>query len=158
MREADLAACASIVLALPLWRAYGLVTEAAARASFSDVFAGACRALVAEDGGHVIGHVVFAVRGTFIHSGYVRSLAVAPERQRRGVGGALMDAAETAILAEGPNVFLMVNDQNAGAQRFYERRGYRRVGLLSDYIRRGITEALYRKTVAPIDPAQEVRT
>lgn len=158
MRDADVGACASIVLAVPLWRVYGLTSEDAARASFAEALDGRCRALVAEDEAGVVGHVVFAVRGTFLHSGYVRSLAVAPERQRRGVGAALMDAAEAAILAEGPNVFLMVNADNAGAQRFYERRGYRRIGLLPDYIRRGITEALYRKTVAPIDAAQEVLT
>jgi ribosomal protein S18 acetylase RimI-like enzyme len=151
MREADVGGCASIILAAPLWRAYGLTSEGAARASFSDVFAGVCRGLVAEDEGEIVGHVVFTVRGTFVHSGYVRSLAVAAHRQGRGVGGALMDAAEAAILDAGPNVFLMVNAENTGAQRFYERRGYRRVGALPEYVRRGVTELLYRKTVGPID-------
>ena len=150
MREADVAACASIVLAVPLWKPYGVADAEAARAPFEDVLSGRCLGLVAEDAGRVVGYVVFTVRGTFVHSGYVRSVAVAPEAQRRGVGARLMDAAEAAILAHGPNVFLLVAVWNTGAQRFYERRGYHRIGEIADFIRRGITELLYRKTLGPI--------
>jgi ribosomal protein S18 acetylase RimI-like enzyme len=150
MREADVAACASIVLAVPLWRPYGVATDDAAQAVVADALAGACRGLVAEDAGRIVGFVVFAVRGTFAHSGYVRSVAVAPDAQHQGVGGRLMDEAEAAILGSGPNVFLLVSSWNTGAQRFYERRGYRRIGELADYIRRGITEVVYRKTLGPI--------
>jgi ribosomal protein S18 acetylase RimI-like enzyme len=61
-----------------------------------------------------------------------------------------MDAAEAAILVYGPNVFLLVATWNAGARRFYERRGYQRIGEITDYLRRGITEVVYRKTLGPI--------
>ena len=61
-----------------------------------------------------------------------------------------MDAAEAAILEGGPNVFLLVSEWNTRAQRFYERRGYRRIGDVPDYVRVGITEVLYRKTLGPI--------
>jgi len=62
-----------------------------------------------------------------------------------------MDAAEAAILSHGPNVFLLVSSWNTGARRFYERRGYRRIGEVADYVRRGITEVVYRKTLGPIE-------
>lgn len=150
MRNTDVAACAAIVLAVRLWRPYGVTTEEAARPVFADVLAGTCRGLVADDGNRVVGYVVFTLRGTFVHSGYVRSVAVAPDAQRRGVGARLMDVAEAEILAHGPNVFLLVTASNTDAQRFYERRGYRRVGELTDYVRRGITELVYRKTLGPI--------
>lgn len=106
---------------------------------------------VAEDAGGVVGFVVYAIEGTFVYSGYVQSVAVAPDAQRRGVGGRLMEAAEAAILGRGPNVFLLVSQWNTDAQRFYERRGYRRVGEIPDYVRRGITECVYRKTLGPIE-------
>lgn len=150
LREADVAACASIVLAVPLWRPYGVATDDAARAVFADVLAGMCLGLVAEDAGRIVGYVLFALRGTFFHSGYVRSVAVAPDAQHQGVGGRLMDAAEAAILGHGPNVFLLVSSWNTGAQRFYERRGYRRIGEIPDYVGRGITEVVYRKTLGPM--------
>jgi len=144
------AGCAAIVHASPLWARYGITTVEAARGAFEDVRAGTCLGLVAEDAGRVIGFVVYAPAGTFVHSGYVRSVAVAPDAQHQGIGGRLMDAAEAAILERGPNVFLLVSNWNTGAQRFYERRGYRRIGEVPDYVRRGITEVLYRKTLGPI--------
>jgi ribosomal protein S18 acetylase RimI-like enzyme len=150
MREADVADCASIVLAIPLWGPYGVTDTEAARAPFGDVLAGTYLGLVAEDAGRVVGYIVYAIRGTFVHSGYVRSVAVAPDVQRRGVGGRLMDVVEAEILAHGPNVFLLVAAWNTDAQRFYERRGYRRIGELTDYVRRGITEVVYRKTLGPM--------
>ncbi len=79
---------------------------------------------------------------------------MAPEAQGRGVGTLLMDAAEDEIFRAGPNVFLLVTATNTRAQRFYERRGYRRIGEIADYIQPGITEVLYRKTLGPIQPGR----
>ncbi len=150
MREGDIDACASIMLAVPLWTRYGVTTEGAARVAFADVLGGTCLGLVAEEAGRVVGFALFVVRGTFVHSGYVRSVAVMPDAQHRGVGNRLMDAVEAAIFGLGPNVFLLVSAWNNGAQRFYERRGYRRIGEIPDYVQRGITEVVYRKTLGPI--------
>ena len=150
MRMADADACAAIILGTPLWERYGIATTEAARATLAGEFDGTSSGLIAEDGGHILGFVVYAAEGTFVHSGYVRTVAVAPETRHRGVGRRLMDAAEAEIFSHGPNVFLLVSAWNAAAQRFYEIRGYRRVGEIADYIRRGITEVLYRKTLGPI--------
>jgi len=151
LRDADVERCVAIMLELPLWQRYG-TTAGDARGLFADALVGAARARVAEDGGRVVGFVVYSVRGTFDHSGYVRAVGVAKESQGRGVGGSLMEAAERDILSIGPNVFLLVSAENTGASRFYERRGYRRIGKIPDYVRAGITEILYRKTAGPIRP------
>jgi len=147
--EADVEACAAIIAELPLWREYA-VTAREARAAFRLAAGGAAEVLVADDGGRVVGFVEYLVRGTFGHSGYVWAIGVAADAQGRGVGGRLMDAAEAAIFAAGPNVFLLVNARNDGARRFYERRGYRRIGELDDYVRPGLTEIIYRKSQGPI--------
>ena len=150
MRMTDAESCAAIILGTPLWERYGITTPEAARAALADVFDGTCSGLVAEEEGRILGFVVYTVEGTFVHSGYVRTVAVAPEARHRGVGRQLMDAAEGEIFNRGPNVFLLVSAWNASAQRFYEVRGYRRVGEIADYLRRGLTEVLYRKTLGPI--------
>ncbi len=147
---ADADACAAIILGTPLWEQYGVATAEAARAPLADVFNGTCSGLVAEEEGRILGFVVYTAEGTFVHSGYVRTIAVATETRDRGVGRRLMDAAEADIFNHGPNVFLLVSTWNVAAQRFYEVRGYRRVGEITDYVRRGITEVLYRKTLGPI--------
>ena len=62
---------------------------------------------------------------------------------------------ENAVAAwERSDELLFVVDHSLvsahGARRFYERRGYQRIGEITDYVRRGITEAVYRKTLGPI--------
>jgi ribosomal protein S18 acetylase RimI-like enzyme len=142
-------ACAAIMSGLPLWGEYG-VTARDARRTFEEALGGAAQVQVADDGGRVLGFVEYLLGGTFGHSGYVWAVGVAADAQGRGVGGLLMDAAEAAIFAAGPNVFLLVNARNAGARRFYERRGYRQVGELGDYVRTGFIEIIYRKSHGPI--------
>lgn len=60
------------------------------------------------------------------HRGWLYYLAVAEDHRRRGVGGALVAAAEQWLAAHVPKVQLMVRDDNAAAAGFYERLGYAR--------------------------------
>jgi [ribosomal protein S18]-alanine N-acetyltransferase len=96
----------------------------------------------------VVGFIVITMRGAFI--GYIQSVAVRPEWRGRGLGTALIEAAERRILREAPNVFICVSSFNASARRLYERLGYTVVGELADYIVRGHSEILLRKTTAPL--------
>jgi len=156
LRDVDIEPCIAIMLDLPLWREYG-TTRDDARALFAGALTGAASARVAEAGGRLVGFIVYQLRGTFDHSGYVRAVGVAAGVQGRGVGAQLMDAAEHDILAHGPNVFLLTWARNDAAARFYERRGYERIGEIPNYVRPGITELLYRKTTGPIRPDASVR-
>jgi GNAT superfamily N-acetyltransferase len=56
---------------------------------------------------------------------------VALEARRRGVGSALMDAAEAYTADQGLRLVLDVADHNEDAIAFYERRGWNRVGRAS---------------------------
>lgn len=152
LAESDVQACAALIAALPLWTTYGLSPETARRSLTGALGRAADAVRVADDGGRILGFVEYSLRGTFHHSGYVRAVAVAEEAQGRGVGTRLMDAAEAAIFRAGPNVFLLCASANTRAQRFYERRGYTRIGTIPDYVRAGLDEILYRKTLGPIEP------
>jgi ribosomal protein S18 acetylase RimI-like enzyme len=57
--------------------------------------------------------------------GWIYHLAVAPEQRRRGLGRAMMDAAEGRLHALGcPKINLQIHRSNAEVVRFYERLGY----------------------------------
>lgn len=103
---------------------------------------------LAMDGDRVAGFVVLEMEGAF--TGYVKSIFVSPPYRGRGVGAWLMSFVEERIFRERPNVFLCVSDFNEGARRFYEKLGYEAVGELRDYIVRGRSEILLRKTVGPL--------
>ncbi len=103
---------------------------------------------VAKVGEELAGFVILLMQGAFV--GYVQTICMAPEHRNRGLGGRLLAFAEERIFRESPNVFLCVSSFNAGAQRLYLRLGYELIGELKDYIMRGHSELLMRKTRGPL--------
>src|SRR5258706_14847675 len=98
------------------------------------------------DGGVLIGSIMVGFDG---HRGWVYYLAVAPGHRRRGLGRALMEAAETWLRARGaPKLQLMVREGNDAALGFYEALGLERQGVvtLGKFLRnerRTMTATLY---------------
>ena len=66
----------------------------------------------------------------------VLTLAVRPEHRRRGVGGALLAAAEAIASKTATAMFLEVAADNIGAIALYERAGYAAVGRRAGYYAR----------------------
>jgi ribosomal protein S18 acetylase RimI-like enzyme len=59
------------------------------------------------------------------HRGWLYYLAVAPARQRQGVGRMLVSAAEQWLAERGvPKVHLMVRETNSAVAAFYQRLGF----------------------------------
>ena len=102
---------------------------------------------VAEDETGIAGFIVLAMTGVFI--GYIQTVLVAPDHQGKGIGSQLVSFAEERIFKDSPNAFLCVSSFNTNARRLYERLGYQYVGELTDFIVRGHSELLYRKTRGP---------
>jgi ribosomal protein S18 acetylase RimI-like enzyme len=82
--------------------------------------------------------------GAFV--GYIQTVLVAASEQGKGIGSKLVAYAEDRIFSESPNSFLCVSSFNTDARRLYERLGYEYVGELTDYLVRGHSELLFRKT------------
>ena len=69
--------------------------------------------------------VATAMVGHDGHRGWVYYLAVSGPFQRQGIGSMLMSSAEEWVRRAGiPKIQLMVRDENAAAQSFYERLGF----------------------------------
>jgi ribosomal protein S18 acetylase RimI-like enzyme len=59
------------------------------------------------------------------HRGWLYMLAVHPESRRRGIGGAMVEAAESWLRQMGcPKVKLQVEPGREELTRFYEKLGY----------------------------------
>ncbi len=101
--------------------------------------------LVADEGGGPRGLAWFLRDGTLALGGYLRLIAVLPGAEGRGAGAALLSTFEAETSAHSAHAFLLVSDFNAGAQRFYERHGYARVGALPALVLPDVAELLYWK-------------
>jgi ribosomal-protein-alanine N-acetyltransferase len=103
---------------------------------------------VGEDG-RALGFIVLNMQGAFV--GYIQTVCVAEEVRGEGLGARLVRFGEERIHRESPNVFLCVSSFNEGARRLYERLGYSVVGELTDYLVRGHSEILMRKSLGSLD-------
>ncbi|HEY0179672.1 MAG TPA: GNAT family N-acetyltransferase [Dokdonella sp.] len=81
------------------------------------------------------------------------SIAVAADQRGRGLGAALLAAAERAARRRGGRALrLEVRVDNPAAQRLYERRGYRRFGARAAYYEDGADALRYEKRLVPAKP------
>jgi len=85
--------------------------------------------LIAEEDGERAGFLLLLFdvpdEVTLTEQAFVASMAVEPASQHRGVGKALLDAAEGQAAARGLRyVSLMVTEENAPARALYARAGY----------------------------------
>jgi [ribosomal protein S18]-alanine N-acetyltransferase len=103
---------------------------------------------VAKLGAVLAGFVILNLKGAFI--GYIQTVCVSPEFRNHGLGTRLVQFAEKRIFQESPNVFICVSSFNHGARKLYEQMGYRMVGALMDYVVRGHSEFLLRKTTGSL--------
>jgi ribosomal-protein-alanine N-acetyltransferase len=103
---------------------------------------------VARRGDDIVGFIILCMTGAFV--GYIQTVCVHPDCRGQGLGSRLVEFAEQRILRESPNVFMCVSSFNHDARRLYERLGYQVIGELTDYIVRGHSEILLRKTRGPL--------
>jgi GNAT superfamily N-acetyltransferase len=146
---ADFGALAALMTASPLLCRYR-VTDASARASLDDARRAGDLLLVGRRDGRPAG-LAWAMRTRILGGGgYLRLLLVADDRQGLGIGAQLLGAVEERVRIWGNHLYLLATVDNSGARRFYERLGYRHVGVLPALVAPGIDEALYHKPLRPI--------
>jgi GNAT superfamily N-acetyltransferase len=150
-RAGDLAGLGSLMTASPLLRRYG-VTARGARASLREALRERDVLLVARDGERVVGLAWLIAGRALDRSAYLRLLLVDERVRSRGLGGSLLQRAERrARAARCRHLALLVTRTNRRARAFYARHGYRHVGDLPGFVRRGLDEALYLKRLTPPD-------
>jgi len=93
--------------------------------------------LVAEDiaSGAIVGtvQVVFAVPENQPHRADVAKMLVQRRVRRRGLGTALLQAAEAAAREAGRTLLVLDTVTDSDAERLYERLGWQRLGVIPGY-------------------------
>lgn len=134
--------CARTMAATDPWLRLGRGIDVCRAASFHPEY----DVWVAREGGVPLGFMRLHPRGV-AGSPYVASIAVVPAAQGRGVGTAILDHVEAHYGSR--YIFLCVSSFNPRARALYERRGYRLLSVLEDYVLDGLDEHLMAKRLIP---------
>jgi GNAT superfamily N-acetyltransferase len=145
----DAEACGAIVAITPLWQRYKL-TAAAAAAQLIAAHARGETVTVIESDSQVAGFAWVVPAGAFGMCPYLRRIVVAPDQRGLRLGAQLLRAVEEHSAKLATDLFLLVSDFNADAQRFYKREGYEEVGRLADFVLPGVAELIFRKRVRAV--------
>ncbi|MEI9962819.1 MAG: N-acetyltransferase [Limisphaerales bacterium] len=136
--------CADFMAASEPWLTLGLTAEQ----TFQRLTDPTREVYVATMNDQIVGALILHLSGPL--NGYIQIVAIHPEHRGRGLGAQLIHFAEERIFQQSPNVFLCVSSFNHRAQKFYERLGYLRVGEFPDFLAKGHSEILMRKTRGPL--------
>ncbi len=97
--------------------------------------------IAALDGSELVGYAGLALNPP--GEAWVNNIAVRRDRQRTGVGRAVLDALLAYARGSGiPRTLLEVAADNVAAQRFYDRYGFEVVGVRKGYYQPSNTDAL----------------
>jgi [ribosomal protein S18]-alanine N-acetyltransferase len=143
--DAEARACAEMMATSDPWIFFGRTFEQC----LARVTNPAGEVWVAREDGAARGFIILLLHGAFV--GYIQVVCVAADARSSGVGSKLVAFAEERIFRQFPNVFLCVSSINPRARQLYERLGYKLVGELDDYLVRGYSEFLMRKSVGPLE-------
>lgn len=98
--------------------------------------------------GRVVGFTCYSPRSLTKGTYDLCWICSAPDAQRQGVGGALIQQTEEAIRARGGRLALVETSSRPEyepARRFYESHGYRREAIVEDFYAEGDSLMLYSK-------------
>lgn len=87
-------------------------------------------------------------------------IAVDPDHEGRGLGGALLAYAEERAVRRAGRMMLIETSSAPGYRRqrnFYRHRGYERVARIPDFFAVDEHKVIYRKVLAPEKPRRRAR-
>jgi len=141
---ADVAGLAPALAKLPLMERYARTPEALA-ADLRSAYERGDHLYVWDAGKGAEGILWFFASGTLGMGGYLRLIALVPGATGAGAGAKLLAEFESQVGAASRHAFLLVSDFNVDAQRFYEKHGYTKVGVLPKIVRPDVDELIYWK-------------
>lgn len=105
---------------------------------------------VVENGEGVIGFCAVRLNGVGNIGAYIRMIFVDWHYRCQGFGKQLLEHVGKIIVKQIPNIFLICSIDNTKAQKFYEREGFKRVGIMKDLVKPGHDEILYWKSAGSL--------
>ena len=142
----DLEEIAKIMAGAPAWAEFGINYERALKMlqeTEDNIF-------TAELNNEVVGCITLRLNGVGNVGAYILIVAVKESYRSQNIGAELINFAAEKAKQHLPNLFLICSVFNTRAQKFYERNGFEKVGILKDLYVEGQDEIWYRKRLGTV--------
>ncbi|HYN79355.1 MAG TPA: GNAT family N-acetyltransferase [Lamprocystis sp. (in: g-proteobacteria)] len=141
----DARTLAAVLAGIDPWLTLGTSAESLAR-GLQSTHPDVTRYLAVRDG---VTQGLVGIRYPWLRGAYIELFAVLPTAQGQGVGRAALAFIEHNFRGRTANLWLLVSGFNARARCFYERNGFRPIGVIADLLAAGEDEVLMRKVIDP---------
>lgn len=128
------------------WSRYGIDYETA----FQLISTAEDEFYVARNDQEIIGFCTLRLNGVGNIGAYIRMIVVSETHRNKGIGKMLLNYVWNLVKEHIPNLFLICSTDNLGAQKFYEREGFKQVGILDGLVVPGHDEIMYWKTAGAL--------
>lgn len=88
---------------------------------------------------------VICLRHPWLRGSYIELLGLIEAYRGRGIGTQLLKWAETEARHQGNNLWLVTSAFNQQAIQFYQRHGFKQVGIIEGLVHPDYNEILFRK-------------
>ena len=143
---ADFPALVGILSTTEAWTSYGINYDMAI-GLFNEM---EDAIYIAEIDNKVIGFITLRINGVGNIGAYIRMIAAAEGCRGQGVGSAMLNYVNEIASKKMPNLFLICSLENLGAQRFYVKMGFQKIGILKNLVVKDRDEILFRKKLGTI--------
>jgi len=89
---------------------------------------------VTEQNGEVVGFITLRINGVGNIGAYVRMVAVAEKFRGQGIGRQMIAYIGNLASQYIPNLFLICSVENVDAQKFYEKNGFEKIGIMKNLV------------------------
>lgn len=112
-----------------------------------------CIGMVAEQGEHVVGYVIYELHKTKLH---ILNLAVHPTRRRQGIGQSMISKLLAKLSSHRrAKITLEVRESNLAAQLFFRGQGFQATRVLRAYFEDTCEDAYLMQYVLPGEEFEE---
>lgn len=93
-----------------------------------------------------LGFIWYTLDGAFQKFPYLHVITIERNFRGKGIGKELINYFEDIICEKFEKIFLMVGDFNFRAKKLYEELGYKEIGMIPDFYKKGVNEHLMMKS------------
>lgn len=144
LKKEDIDTCTRIICDSVLGKEYGYVKEKT-KSMLLNALNKEENFFTAHIEKNIVGLIWFDPKGAFTIAPYLKLIVVDEKYKGMNIGSFLLDFYEKNCRQMNKHYFLLVSEFNLPAIKFYEKRGYKKSGIIPSFVKKDMSEIIMIK-------------